>query len=154
MCVCACVYCLKNKCIQQECNPNEYNYLLQKSNNNNATNKTTKLTTIEKIITWANKTTSHNSILILIENPECISKQVMNMILSIISSFRCVHGIPVGIVYLSISDELVQGDLLCNYIHTSCLNGQVGIVVNEFNMVRSRVLVGTLCQYVIIILCI
>jgi hypothetical protein len=62
--------------------------------------------------------------------------------MSILSSLRCIHGIPVGIVFFSISQELIQNELISSHLSSSSLNGEVGVVVNEFDSIPSNMLVG------------
>ncbi len=96
----------------------------------------------DKILVWAQNTTDFNSILILIENPELIAPESLNVFISILSTMRCVHGVPIGLVFFSISKELIQKELLSNNINMSPLNGEVGVVFREFDSVPSKVFVG------------
>lgn len=107
---------------------------------------TNTFTYIEKILSWASNTTEYNAILILIENPELIPSESINVFISILSEMRCVHGIPIGLVFFSISKELIQKDLISNQLDLSSLNGQVGVVIREFDSVSSNVLVDDLME--------
>lgn len=100
------------------------------------------MTSTEKILAWAQSTTEYNSILVVIENPESIPSKLMNIFLVIISTMRCVHGIPIGVCLVSISPEIIQKELISNRLDLSSLNGEVGVVIEEFEFVSSKVLVG------------
>ncbi len=131
------------QCIQQENNPHRFLNLLQLSSSAATSVKYDANVIIDNIISWAQSTNQYNSILIVIENPECIPRHEINRFVCILSSMRRVHGIPICLTLVCISKDLIQKELISNYIDLSSLNGEAGVVFHDFFSVASRVLVGT-----------
>lgn len=119
------------QCIQQETNPYEFMHLLAKRST-----KSLKLGYSDRLIEWAGSTTTFNSIVIIFENPEVISRRHLDALLGTMANLRSGAGVPVCLVMSSIGGGTEGGFDLAG----GGLNSEAGVVFKDFTLASSNIL--------------
>jgi len=139
------------QCINQEQNPSQYKYLLDRqccslklSADPHLGSRRTPMPYKDRLLEWCTSTTCFNSVLVIIENPEIMPILSTDAFIGTISTLRSHSGVPISLALLSISEDLQQNRL--SLLSTHSIDGEAGVQVRDFHTPSSAAILDRLLE--------